>query len=48
MFDDDIMSENCDDIAIFQLTANLEQAGFRTHSLKTYIFINSNLFSYKN
>ena len=31
--DDDVMSENCDVIAISQFIANLEQAGFRAHSL---------------
>ena len=29
LFDDDIMLENCDDIAFFQFTGNLEQSRIR-------------------
>ena len=50
-FDDDFRSENCDVIAIFPI---YDQFGAiqKPHSTriicKTYIFINSNLSSYKN
>ena len=40
------MSENCGAIAIFPITANLEQSGYIVW--KTYIFINSNPLSYEN
>ena len=43
------MPENCDVIAIFQFTANLEQSGSHEYIVcRIYIFINSNLLSYKN
>ena len=50
-FDEDVMSENCDVIAIFPI---FDQFGaiWKPDSgrivYKTYIFINSNLLSYKN
>ena len=49
--DDDLMSENCDVIAIFPIYGQFG-AIRKLHSgritYKTYIFINSNLLSYKN
>ena len=36
-FDDEVMSENCNVIAIFQFTTNLEQS-------KTHIFINGSFY----
>ena len=50
-FDDDVMLKNCDVILIFliygQFGAILKPDSGR-RSCKTYIFINSNLLSYKN
>ena len=50
-FDDDVMSENCDVIVIFsiygQFGAIRKQDSGRRVS-KTYVFIDSNLLSYKN
>ena len=50
-FDDDVMSKNCDVIAIFSIKGQFG-AIWKPDSgrivCKTYIFINSNLFSYKN
>ena len=50
-FDDDVMSENCDVIVIFsiygQFGAIWKQDSGRRVS-KTYVFIDSNLLSYKN
>ena len=50
-FDDDIMSENSDIIAIFPIYGQFG-AIWKPDSgrivCKTYIFINSNLLSYKN
>ena len=49
--DDDVMSENCDVIAIFPIYGQFG-AIWKPDSgrivCKTYIFINSNLLSYKN
>ena len=50
-FDDDVMSENCDVIVIFPIYSQFG-AIWKPDSgrivCKTYIFINSNLLSYKN
>ena len=47
--DDEDMSTNCDVIVIFWFMANLGQSTNRiTDFCKTYIFINSNVFFYKN
>ena len=50
-FDDDVISESCEAIAIFpiyvQFGAN-RKPDSRCIVYKTYIFINSNLLSYKN
>ena len=50
-FDDDVMLENCDVIAIFPIYGQFG-AIWKPDSgcivCKTYIFINSNLLSYKN
>ena len=50
-FDDDAMLENCDIIAIFpnysQLGA-IRELDSKQVVYETYIFINSNLLSYKN
>ena len=50
-FDDDVMPKNCNVIAIF-LTYGQSGAIWKPYSerivCKTYIFINSNLLSYKN
>ena len=50
-FDDDVMSENCDVIAIFPIYGQFG-AIWKPDSgrivCKTYIFINNNLLSYKN
>ena len=49
--DDDVMSENCDVIAIFPIYGQFG-AIWKPDSgrivCKTYVFINSNLLSYKN
>ena len=50
-FDDDFMSENCDVIAIFPIYSHLGaiwKPDFGRIVCKTYIYINSNLSSYKN
>ena len=50
-FDDDIMSENCDIIAIFPIYGQfgaIWKPDSRCIVCKTYIFINRNLLSYKN
>ena len=50
-FDDDIMSKNCDIIAIFSIYGQFGAIGKPDSErivCKTYIFINSNLLSYKN
>ena len=50
-FDGNAMSENCDVIAIF-LICDQSGVNWKPNSgrlvFKTYIFINSNLLSYKN
>ena len=49
-FDDDVMSENCDVSAIFQFTCQfgpIRKPDSGSRVSKTYIFINSNLLSYK-
>ena len=50
-FDNDVMSKNCDVIAIFLIYGQFG-AIWKPYSgcivCKTYIFINSNLLSYKN
>ena len=50
-FDDDVMSENCDVIVIFQIFCQFgavwrPDSGHRV--CKSYVFSNSNLLSYKN
>ena len=50
-FDNDVMSENCDVIAIFRIfgqfgTVGRPDSGYRVY--KNYFFSNINLFSYKN
>ena len=50
-FDDDVMSGNCDDIVIFQIFGQFgefrrQDSGHRV--CKSYVFSNSNLWSYKN
>ena len=48
--DDDVMSTNCDVIAIFLICGQFEairKPDFRRIVCKTYIFIKSNLLSYK-
>ena len=50
-FDDDVMSENCDVIAVFPICGQFGEIwkpDFGCIVFKTYIFINSNLLSYKN
>ena len=50
-FDDDVMSENCDVIVIFPIYGQfgaIRKPDSGRIVCKTYIFINSNLFSYKN
>ena len=50
-FDDDIMSKNCDIIAIFLIYGQFGEIGKPDSGCivcKTYIFIDSNLLSYKN
>ena len=50
-FDDDVMSENCDVIAIFPIYGQfgaIRRPDSRRIVFKTYFFINSNLLSYKN
>ena len=50
-FDDDIMSEHCDVIDIFSVYGHfgaIHKPDPRWIVCKTYIFTNSNLFSYKN
>ena len=49
--DDDIMSENCDVFVIFLIYGQfgaVRKPDSRHMVCKTYIFINSNLLSYKN
>ena len=48
-FDDDVMSENRDDIAIFPIyNEEIRKPDSERIACKTYVFINSNPFSYKN
>ena len=50
-FDDDVMSENCDVIAIFPIYGQfgaIRKPDSRRIICKTYFFINNNLLSYKN
>ena len=50
-FDDDAMLENCDIIAIFPNCSQLgaiRELDSKQVVYETYIFINSNLLSYKN
>ena len=50
-FDDDVMSENCDVIVIFPIYGQfgaIRKPNSGRVVCKTYIFINSNLLSYKN
>ena len=50
-FDDDVMSKHCDVIAIFSIYGQfgaIWKLDSRLIVCKTYIFINSNLLSYKN
>ena len=50
-FDDNVMSENCDVIAIFPIYGQFGAIWKPDSSrivCKTYIFINSNLLAYKN
>ena len=49
--DDDIMSANCNVIVIFSIYVKfgvMQRPDFRCAVLKTYLFININLLSYKN
>ena len=49
-FDDDIMSESCDAISIFPIynqVTEIQKPDSGYIVCETYIFINSNLFSYK-
>ena len=49
-FDDGVMSENCDVIVIFPIFGQfgaIQKPDSRCTVCKTYIFINSNLLSYK-
>ena len=50
-FDDDVMSGNCDVIVVFRIFGQFGavrrlDSGYRV--CKSYVFSNSNLFSYKN
>ena len=50
-FDNDIMSQNCDVIVIFPIYSQfgaIRKPNSGCIVSKTYIFINSNLLSYKN
>ena len=50
-FHGDAMSENCDVIVIFLIYAQfgaIQKPDSRRRFSKTYVFINSNLLSYKN
>ena len=50
-FDDDVMPENCDVIAIFSMYGQfgaIRKPDFGRIVSRTYIFINSNLLFYKN
>ena len=50
-FDDDVMSENCDAIVIFLVYGQLRaipKPDFGRRVCKKYVFINSNLLSYKH
>ena len=50
-FDDDVMSENCDVIVIFPIYGQfgaIRKPDSGRIVCKTYVFINSNLLSYKN
>ena len=50
-FDDDVMSENCDVIAIFPIYSRfgaIQKPDSKRIVFKNYIFIHSNLLSYKN
>ena len=49
-FDDDVMSENCDVIAIFLIYGQFRailKPDFGCRVCKKYVFINSNLLSYR-
>ena len=51
IFDDDVTSENCDVIIIFSLYGqfgDIRKPDSRHRVRNTYVFINSNLLSYKN
>ena len=51
IFGDDVMSENCEVIAIFPIYGQfgvIRKPDFGRKVCKTYIFINSNLLSYKD
>ena len=51
IFDDDVTSENCDAIIIFSLYGqfgDIRKPDSRHRVHNTYVFINSNLLSYKN
>ena len=50
-FEDDVMSENCDVIVIFSIYDQfgaIRKPDSQCRVCKTYVFINSNLLSYKN
>ena len=50
-FDDNVMSENCDVIAIFPIYGQfgaIRKPDSGRIVCRTYIFLNSNLLSYKN
>ena len=49
--DDDVMSENCDIIAIFSIYGQfgaIRKLDSRRKFCKNYVFISNNLLSYKN
>ena len=50
-FDDDVMSENCDVIVVFPIYGQfgaIRLPDYESIVCKTYIFVKSNLLSYKN
>ena len=51
IFDDDVMSKNCDVIVIFSIYGQfgaIQKPDSGHRNCKTYVFIKSNLLSYKN
>ena len=47
-FDDDVLSENCDVIVIFQTFGIFGAVWIPDRVYRSYVFSNSNLLSYKN